>query len=143
MNKLRGTCHYCKDWEGDLEKLIPHQMSCEAYFQFLNLELADVVEQQIKVLEIDINPHLRAHHEEINQKYVQDWFWLHSDTRNWKWWWWASNPWWGNKSCKTCNDLWHKHEKQIDLLEHKRISIINLVNEKFAEFMMKDLFAEH
>jgi hypothetical protein len=44
--------------------------------------------------------------------------------RNWKWWWWCNNPWWENKSCPTCNTLWHKYEKEIDELESKRIAML-------------------
>jgi hypothetical protein len=56
---------------------------------------------------------------------VEEWKWLYDDTRNWKWWWWCNNPWWENKSCPTCNELWHKYENEIDALENRRIEILN------------------
>ena len=116
MGKLKGKCDYCQEWEGNLGQLLPHQMSCEGYLDFLQKELGETVADQIKLLDIEINPHLQGNHTEIKEKYVQDWFWLYSDNRNWKWWWWASNSWWKDQTCPKCNDLWHKYEKRMDLL---------------------------
>ena len=97
------------------------------------------MKEQLNELNKEINPHLLQCHNKIYKKYVRDWFWLRSDYRNWNWWWWAENPWW-NEPCKTCNDLWHKYEKKIDLFEHKRINLIKTINEKFCEYMLRDLF---
>jgi len=48
---------------------------------------------------MEINGHLRKDHTAIWETYVQNWEWLSSDVRDWKWWWWANNPWWHNQSC--------------------------------------------
>jgi len=73
-----------------------------------------VVEKEIEIIKIEINPHLLEEHSDIYNTYVKDWQFLFMDNREWKWWWWASNPWW-EKPCPKCNDLWHKYEDEIEI----------------------------
>ena len=35
VQKLSGKCKYCEKWEGCIEKLLPHEMNCEAYYHYL------------------------------------------------------------------------------------------------------------
>jgi len=83
-----------------------------------------VVSKEISYLLIEITPHLKEHHSCIFEEHVRGWEWLLNDPRNWKWWWWANMPWWKNQSCETCNDLWHKYEKDVDREEAKRIELL-------------------
>ena len=41
--KLKGKCEYCTEWEGNLDKLLPHQMNCLGYFEYLQKELDETV----------------------------------------------------------------------------------------------------
>lgn len=138
--QLRAVCPHCEEWEGNMGKVMHHEQNCESYYQMICRELEKVVKDQLHILNKDINPHLQLEHGQIFEKYVQDWFWLYSDDRNWKWWWWANNPWWNNTPCKPCNNLWHKHEKEMDRLEEKRIYLIRKLNNEFSLYGIRSLF---
>ena len=78
-----------------------------------------------EILDKEINTHLKSEHFEIFENYVKNWDWLIDTNKDWKWWWWCSNEWCENKSCKECNDLWHKYEDEIQVFENQRISLLN------------------
>lgn len=62
VKKIKAECGYCKEWEGDLQKLVPHQNNCLGYFSHLEKQLDETVARQIEILDIEINPHLASEH---------------------------------------------------------------------------------
>ena len=58
----QGACSFCKEWEGKIRFLASHQSSCDAYYKAVLDELDEVVKEQIKVLDLEINPHLNKNH---------------------------------------------------------------------------------
>jgi len=105
-----------------------HIYDCE-YFQTSAINIfKNIVKEMIKIINYEINPHLKESHEQIHFNFCRDWKWLYYEVKDWKWWWWASNPWW-TSSCEPCNYLWHKYEKNLDFnLEMKRIELLSFIN---------------
>ncbi len=93
--------------------------------QFTKNKLEEITKKMKEILDKEITPHLKAEHLEIFEKYTKNWDWLIDTNKDWKWWWWSDNEWWENKSCKECNNLWHKYEDEIQVFENQRISLLN------------------
>jgi len=83
-------------------------------------KLEDIITFMKKILDQEINPHLKKKHNDIFINYVDDWDWLNYDKKDWKWWWWADNLWWKGQECQKCMKLWHKSEIELDSLDEMR-----------------------
>lgn len=104
-----------------------HLLNCEFYQATARKLLNEIVDLMIKIINLEINSHLKSTHESIHSDYCRDWNWLYEESRDWKWWWWASNPWW-TSSCEPCNVLWHKYELLLDFkIEDMRKELIKVV----------------
>ena len=113
------------DFQGNVNEYYAHVKKCDKLIKLNKLKLEEICKNMKEILDKEINPHLKSQHQEIFEKYVDDWNWLIDTNKDWKWWWWANNEWWENKTCPECNDLWHKYEDEIQVFENKRISILN------------------
>jgi hypothetical protein len=113
------------DFKGNVASYYTHLKNCEILILNVKEKLKNVCEDMKKIIDIEINPHLIKEHFEIYNKYVQDWKWLEYLKKDWKWWWWANKPWWENKACPECNELWHKYENEVQFFENKRISFLS------------------
>ena len=109
------------DWKGNAIDYYAHLKKCDILINQKKDELKNVCNQMREALGKEITPHLKSEHLEIFNTYVKEWDWLENDLRDWKWWWWANNPWWDNKPCIECNDLWHKYDDEIKGYENLRI----------------------
>lgn len=130
MDSFKVRCYFHKfdcSWTGKLEELNTHLPLCQPYQLHKKANISQIVEKIIKILDLEINPHLKQEHKEIFENQVKNWEWLRNDNRDWKWWWWADNPWWF-APCVECNDLWHKYEHLVDPLEITRKRGLNIYN---------------
>ena len=118
-----NNCNY----EGNVQEYYTHIKKCEILVEYVKNQLKEIVKNMKEILDKEINPHLIAEHQEIYDKYVNEWNWLVDTNKDWKWWWWCNNEWWHNKSCQKCNDLWHKYEDEIQIFENKRISLLKTI----------------
>ena len=118
-----NNCNY----EGNVQEYYTHTKKCEIHVEYVKNQLKEIVKNMKEILDKEINPHLIAEHQEIYDKYVNEWNWLVDTNKDWKWWWWCNNEWWHNKSCQKCNDLWHKYEDEIQIFENKRISLLKTI----------------
>jgi hypothetical protein len=105
MQKQNGC-----EWYGQYDVLSQHMKKCTIHIQEYGQSLLLHIKEMRRLLDIEINPHLRECHTHIYDTYVRDWEFLGSTKKEWKWWWWAHNDWWENKPCPECNVLWHKYE---------------------------------
>jgi hypothetical protein len=120
-------------WIGTIKDYWMHQKSCDILITNYKINLDLICKKQKSILDKEINSHLKHKHLEIYLNYTKDWEWLVYDKKDWKWWWWCSQPWWENKSCEKCNNLWHKYENEIDVLEKQRIYLINQLNSMISD----------
>ena len=130
MDSFKVRCYFHKfncSWTGKLEELNAHLSICQPYQLHKNKNISLIVEKIMKILDLEINPHLKQEHKEIFENQVKNWEWLRKDSRDWKWWWWADNPWW-HAPCEKCNVLWHKYEHLVDPLEITRKRGLNIYN---------------
>ena len=118
------------EFKGNVQLYYNHLKNNETHNE---IELIKICEIMRKIIGKEITIHLK-----IFNKYVQDWKWLDYLNRDWKWWWWANNPWWENKPCIECNNLWHKYENEVEIYEIKRISILH----NFPSFQKKFVLNE-
>ena len=123
------------EFKGNVQLYYDHLKNNETHNE---IELIKICEIMRKIIGKEITIHLKSKHIEIFNKYVQDWKWLDYLNRDWKWWWWANNPWWENKPCIECNNLWHKYENEVEIYEIKRISILH----NFPSFQKKFVLNE-
>ena len=123
------------EFKGNVQLYYNHLKNNETHNE---IELIKTCEIMRKIIGKEITIHLKSEHIKIFNKYVQDWKWLDYLNRDWKWWWWANNPWWENKSCVECNNLWHKYENEVEIYEIKRISILH----NFPSFQKKFVLNE-
>ena len=113
------------NFQGNVNEYYIHIKKCELLIQFTKNKLEEITKKMKEILNKEITPHLKAEHLEIFEKYTKNWDWLIDTNKDWKWWWWCDNEWWENKSCKECNNLWHKYEDEIQVFENQRISLLN------------------
>ncbi len=117
------------DWFGTVTSYWNHEKTCDILKEKRKVLIKQSCEEIRLILDIEITPHLKQEHTEIFNSHVKDWDWLESDMRDWKWWWWANNPWWENKPCIICNELWHKYEKDVIGYEFKRVCYLKELKE--------------
>jgi len=113
------------DWKGNGIDYYEHLKNCEIFKKQKKEKINKVCDKMREILDKEINPHLKSEHLNIFNEHVKEWEWLQNDNRDWKWWWWCYMPWWENKSCLECNNLWHKYEDEIQVYESKRICLLN------------------
>jgi len=109
------------DWKGNAIDYYEHLKICEISKKQKKEEIKKICDKMREIINREITPHLKNNHSDIFNTYVKEWEWLEEDNRDWKWWWWCNNPWWENKSCKECNELWHKYENEVQIFESQRI----------------------
>ena len=102
------------NWSGLASEIPQHQQSCEIIRNKNEVKLSKIITEMKKILDLEINPHLKNSHKEIYENHVKDWNWLEFNEKDWKWWWWCNKPWWNNTPCLECNILWHNYENDID-----------------------------
>lgn len=128
LSLIDQKCEFC-DLSMTLDKYPDHlQNNCEKIKENYSEELSNVVDKMKSILDLEINNHLEEYHKTIYQTHVNNWNWLNTDRKDWKWWWWANNEWWNNTPCDICNKLWKKYEDDVEFLERKRIKCLKYLN---------------
>jgi hypothetical protein len=129
LESITRTCIFTAcTFSGTLTEYNNHIATCPyiaEYNEKVKTEIKPVSEEMLGHLDKEINPHLEEEHSKIFIEIVDKWEWLMYDRRDWKWWWWSSNIWFDGKVCIRCNELWHKYEVPIDVLEKKRQLLVN------------------
>ncbi|CAD8091143.1 unnamed protein product [Paramecium sonneborni] len=110
------------------DELYSHQLVCQNLSksqQIIVETLVKIKNEMIKILDKEINVHLKHDHRQIFDDFLKNWEWLPYKNEDWKWWWWSHTAWWKNKACEQCNKLWHKYEDDIQEYETLRINLLN------------------
>ena len=113
------------NWEGNAIDYYNHIKSCTIVLNEKKAKIKENCEKMREILNREITPHLKKEHSKIFDEHVKEWKWLENDNRDWKWWWWCNMPWWENKPCLECNNLWHKYDDEIKIYESKRVDLLN------------------
>ena len=113
------------NWTGNGNEYYEHIKTCKFALGDRKQKIKENCDKMREILNIEITPHLKKEHLTIFNEHVKEWEWLEYDNKDWKWWWWCNMPWWGNKSCPECNNLWHKYEDKILVYERKRREMLS------------------
>ena len=116
------------NWKGNGNDYYKHIKICKFASEERKEKVKENCDKMREILNREITPHLKKEHLKIFNEHVKEWDWLENDERDWKWWWWSSMPWWENKSCEECNNLWHKYDDEIIIYENKRVMLLKSLN---------------